>query len=122
MNVRSYCAEYNLFSDTITSEYYLKVFWLTDMHLISWMQKSLCVHVAHRFVTVRAEPWALSAAFEETKANNLLTPMEFDSKNYLCSFVVSLFSFLFYIHSNKQIFHILYKEVLIVFDCILLTK
>ena len=43
----------------ITSEYYLKVFWLIYVHIISCMRKNLCVHVAYTLVTVCAICWAL---------------------------------------------------------------
>ena len=48
-----------------------------------------------------------------------MTPTKLDSRKNLNSFVVS---FLFYIHSNKLIFQILFYEVLIVSDCLLLVK
>ena len=56
MNVRSYCAEYYLLSDT---EYCLKVFWLIYVHVILCIQKSLCMHVTGMLVTVHTIHWAL---------------------------------------------------------------
>ena len=48
-----------------------------------------------------------------------MTPTKLDSRKNLNSFVVS---FLFYIHSNKLIFQVLFYEVLLVSDCLLLIK
>ena len=46
----------------------------------------------------------------------------FDSRKFLYSSFIFLFSLFVIIHSNTLIFQILYKEVLIAFDCLLLIK
>ena len=63
---RSHCAEYYFLSDTkttqnlkITSEYYLLVFWLIYVHVISRMRRHLSVYVACTHIIIRAICWAL---------------------------------------------------------------
>ena len=63
VNISSYCAKYYLLSDTKITHYlkehhyYLKVFWLIYMHLISCMWKPPSVHITCMLVTLHIICW-----------------------------------------------------------------